>query len=251
MRSWSLVVAVTALLLAAGSLAVTVGGRSDHPAPRKTAPRPEAQTLRVSALEQGLDQALRELEQQRRETETLRELLDDLLASTPTTATAASEPATADESDTSLAALDPFGTGTETGAAAVPKKAEREIRAVLARVDDERRQEREKRQESRQRRRAERVIQDVRERLGLSEDQAQAMTEALLARDLGRRKAWSDDAAEVEVRRAAAATIDETYELALQQLLSPAQYEELQAVRKESASGGGGRRRQRRGRRAR
>lgn len=135
-------------------------------------------------------------------------------------------------------------------AANLPPVRTDEIRTVLAQIEDEKRAKQEEREYVRSQERSRRMVEELEERLGLSQDQLAQFADALFARDQSRGELWRgrgmDGVQEMtrEERELQSELVTQGYESTLQQLLTPAQYTELVAVREE---GSGRRRRGQRG----
>lgn len=129
-------------------------------------------------------------------------------------------------------------------ASAIPPARTDEIRTVLAEIEDEKRVKREEREYVRSQERSRRMVEDLEERLVLSQDQIAQFADALFARDQARGELWRGRGMEGvemtrEERELQSELVTQTYETTLQQLLAPDQYAELLAIREK----GNGRRR--------
>jgi hypothetical protein len=219
-----------------------------------------AQRRSLTRLEEAIASIERSVIETREENEKLRDMLNDLLGTNPGAATAkapgAPRPGTlaspsAETVAVATPARDPavlVGEGVTNAAgvyafSAVEAQREQEIKSVLAKVEAEKQKAEQERAREREIRDAKRRVDEMAKRLNLSPDQTQAMADLLVERGDKSREMWvamRDGQMTREQSREMRQTLRTEYDAKLQQVLTPAQFQELQAIRQEQERQGGG-----------
>jgi hypothetical protein len=258
-------VGVAALAVGVGAGVFFAGGSGRGAAERGAPPGVDAAALAALEEEQRASrETIRRLEDRvasldrsladaQRESGRVRELVEDLLAAgySPSRArleepapAAAASAAPSGGAPADPAAMGALATAPSTADPAFGQSEsarEGEIRTVLAKIKAEEERKERERERSRDVQRARRQVEEIAGRLSLTPDQTEKFAAFIVERDelqghLFRK--MRDSEAPREELRLAREKIQVSYDAKLQELLSPAQFAELQKIREEPRGGG-------------